>query len=362
MINSNNSCLHAFHLPDYRSINPYQQLLCDELATEDVDVSFPAGYRLGLPIIRSLPIPCPDVLHLHWITRYMHGDTKKEHVFYALRLILDLSLVRLRGIRIIWTVHNVSAHDASFPAVDTWVRRGIARLVDQIIVHDPVTREKVSETYGISSGKVTVIPHGHYRALYTQDSSNLPDVDVPDPEGRLFLYLGTLRPYKGLTALLEAWKTHTKNHPEDHLLVAGKALDDDFGARLSQAAAAIDAVDLHMGYVDEEKVPSYYACADVAVFPFRKITTSGSLILAMSFGIPVVAPDFESLTWTAGDASKLFYDHRGPVVPALTDALRRASTCDLQALRDSTERVCDKMGWDTIAKMTKKVYEEVLAS
>ena len=42
--------------------------------------------------------------------------------------------------------------------------------------------------------------------------------------------------------------------------------------------------------VEESEIPALYAAADFAVAPYRAVTTPGSLILALSLGVPVIAP------------------------------------------------------------------------
>src|SRR5262249_31211716 len=45
------------------------------------------------------------------------------------------------------------------------------------------------------------------------------------------------------------------------------------------------------GFQTPEELARLYAAADFAVFPFEEISTSGSMMEALSFGVPVIAPD-----------------------------------------------------------------------
>jgi glycosyltransferase involved in cell wall biosynthesis len=280
---------------------------------------------------------------------------------YALKLIADLVLVKAQGIRVVWTVHDVRAHDAEYPQIDLLVRKAIANVVDALFVHDPATRDRVAETYGISSEAIAVVPHGHYRLLYDGTPSREKarrDLGVSaHGTGQLFLHLGLLRPYKGIDDLFAAWERHVTRYPEDRLIVAGKPLDESYGAHLAAAANDLDGVDLRLGYVADEDIPAFYGAADVVVLPFRQITTSGSLILAMSFGCPVIAPDADGLKFAASGADDLFYPASDTPVEPLVNALHRASTADLDDLRDRTQRACDALDWDMVARRTKAVYE-----
>ncbi|MEZ4597387.1 MAG: glycosyltransferase [Chloroflexota bacterium] len=44
------------------------------------------------------------------------------------------------------------------------------------------------------------------------------------------------------------------------------------------------------GNVPDDRMQVFLRAADVMVLPYRDVLTSGSAILAMTFGLPVVAP------------------------------------------------------------------------
>jgi len=59
-----------------------------------------------------------DILHLHWLTPYLKGKNSFAVAFYAVKLLGDVLLTRLNGIRIVWTIHNQVSHDTQFPRVE----------------------------------------------------------------------------------------------------------------------------------------------------------------------------------------------------------------------------------------------------
>ena len=106
------------------------------------------------------------------------------------------------------------------------------------------------------------------------------------PKTRL-LFFGVVRPDKGLDLLLQA-VARTPEHVT--LTVAG-----EFAAGLAQARELIAAlglgtrVALHPGYVPAAQVPALFAVADALVLPYREAAGSQNVLLAFSFGVPVVA-------------------------------------------------------------------------
>ncbi len=105
-------------------------------------------------------------------------------------------------------------------------------------------------------------------------------------------------------------------------------------------------------------MPFFFGAADVAVTPFRRITTSGSVVLAMSYGLPVIAPGVEAIREVLGDAADLLYE---PGEEGLAAALTRAMTDQLDSLRGKTISVCDRLDWSLIAHQTAITYRGAVA-
>ncbi len=57
---------------------------------------------------------------------------------------------------------------------------------------------------------------------------------------------------------------------------------------LEAAAARVGAIH-RFAYIPFEDVPRYFAAADVLVLPYRHVSQSGVLFLALALGLPVVA-------------------------------------------------------------------------
>jgi beta-1,4-mannosyltransferase len=102
------------------------------------------------------------------------------------------------------------------------------------------------------------------------------------------LFLGLLRPYKGLEELLPAFRSLPD--PDATLLIAGRPRPSDYAARLASQVASDPRVRWHPYFVPDAEVQLWMNAADAVVLPYRQITTSGAAMLAWSFGKPVIAP------------------------------------------------------------------------
>lgn len=359
--------LHARMCPDWRNINPYQQLLADGVERFGGSVSYAAGYKRGLPLWRDWRAcsPRPDILHMHWLSTHVRFQDYARKWLYSRKLIFDLGLLRRAGLGLVWTVHNAVPHEARHLALERSLQRRVARKMDRIILHSESAWKEVCVSHGLDREKVRIIPHGHYRSIYGPPADReraKAAVDLASAR-RIFLFFGLLRPYKGLDALLGAWKELAKKPWAEgcHLLIAGKAPDETYAAHLRRCADGAERVHLKMGFVAEKDIPVYFGAADFVVLPFQRILTSGSLLLAMGYGVPIVAPGIELVNELLGSEAPLAYDREA--TDGLREALRTAARMDdsaLQRLREDTLQRVEAFSWDRIGRMTMETYGEAM--
>ena len=349
--------LQVLMMPDYRQDNLYQSLLAKALESEKAKIVFPQGYRRVFPFFRAVKDNRCNVLHLHWLTPYIRSDKWFGNLFYSCKFLVDLFLVRCLGVKVVWTVHNQIGHNSQFPGLDLWLRKSIAQLVDQLIVHNNSTVDFLEQSWKIDRSKIAVIPHGHYQDAYhpaIEQSEARKQLNLP-LSGRIYLNLGMLRPYKGIENLLNVWRNNRDLFQGDTLLIAGKPLDEDYGLKLAKLAKSIPGVVLHSDFIESDRIHLFYSAADVVILPFTNILTSGSLILAMSYGKPVIAPKQGGITETLGQANDLLYDPNE--TDALLRALKKSTRIDLNQLSRQVVKSCDRLNWDKIALKTKKAYQ-----
>lgn len=351
--------MHILMMPDYRSDNPYQTLLAEALTSQGSTVQFPQGYRRVFPLWRALKqseIPF-EVLHLHWINPYLKGKTFWVRLVYSIKFLIDVWLVKIAGIRIIWTVHNLIAHEALFPKLELWVQRQLVQQIDNVIVHHKTAHNTVVQLYGVASEKVKVIPHGHYRTVYGPaiDKSSARQQLGLSLQKKVYLNFGMLRPYKGIETLLEVWREGQLFLRQTTLLIAGKPKDTAYEQIIREMVTNIDTVILHLKYIEDRDIPLYFSAADVVVLPFNNLLTSGSLLLAMSYGKPIIAPRLSGIPETLANAETLLYSPDENL--GLLHSLKKSLELDLSVLEQQVTVACDKLSWVDIGKSTYQVYQ-----
>jgi len=138
------------------------------------------------------------------------------------------------------------------------------------------------------------------------------------------------------------------------LLICGKPLPSRLGRELQSRAESDPRVILRLERIPEDDLSRILRAADAVVLPFRDILTSGSAILALSHGRPVIAPAMGCLPETLPDDAAILYDPDAP--DALAGALRRANGADLAAMGRRARALADGLEWGPIAAATARLY------
>jgi glycosyltransferase involved in cell wall biosynthesis len=358
-------------LPDYSDGNPYQRRLRDALEARSVSVSMTkgecfallfGGFRL-LPILGALrEHGRPDVLHLHWIYPFTIGKHRPLTLAKGIQFLLELAVVRLLGVRIVWTVHNLEEHERRAPRLDRWYRHLLVRLSGRLIVHCESARTAVVDAYDLSPAlreKIQIVPHGHYIDCYTDETTPAAaraELDV-DRDTTLFLYFGRIREYKNVPALVSAFKQLDRS--DATLLVVGSPRNAEVAARITARCDPDDNVRTEFRFVPEDEIQVYMNAADVVTLPFSELLTSGSTMLAMSFGNPVVVPAIGCVdTLVTGDCGFTF----DPTVDgSLRDVLAQTMDADLEAVGAANYARAAEFDWGPIGAETASLYREVVA-
>jgi glycosyltransferase involved in cell wall biosynthesis len=265
--------------------NPYQRLLYGELRRHGFVLVDGARLKLGWLVRNRKRV---SILHFHWPEAYYRRDGGLPLAWAKLALFsLRLSAAKALGYRIVWTIHQVAPHERSRSGVDRVATRGLARRADVLLAHDERTAADAAGTLG--ARRVRIVAHGSYVGVYPEGASRgevrqrlgLGDDTVA------FLCFGSLRGYKQLGELLSAFRA--ADLPDAALVVAGPVGDPAAAAAAEEAAREDDRIKPLLGFVRDEEVAELFGACDVAVVARADGGTSGSLILAMSLGLPVVA-------------------------------------------------------------------------
>lgn len=343
-------------LPDYRDSNPYQVQLRRALSERGLSVSIGtgSGWFPLLDAYRSNGRPA--VVHLHWLHPYIIGRGPVSSALKGLRFLIELTLLRLLGTTLVWTVHNLYEHERRAPRIENGVKRFVLRLVSAGIVHCESARQATADTFGLTERqrrKLTVIPHGHYAGWYPGDSSRSAARERLGIEAAstVFLFFGRIHPYKNVPRLIEAFRSIQIDRVR--LLVVGAPRGPSMADAIAAASRDDPRIQLVFEYVPDEAVQPYFAAADAVVLPYRDVLTSGSAVLAASFRRAVIAPRVGCIADRFDTGDGLVYD---PEADDLERVLRRALRLDLDRIGRQHYATIVDPDWPEIAASTAVTY------
>jgi glycosyltransferase involved in cell wall biosynthesis len=288
-----------------------------------------------------------DVVHVQWVP----FEERSTAVMRLLR-----RAARRGGARVVLTVHNAVPHDRPGADLDR-IRRNLD-LADLLVAQTGSVADNLARAG--TRTPVVVIPHGPLfadRSLPTRAEA-AGRVDLP-AAGPIVLFLGLLRPYKGLDLLADAWPRVRAELPDARLVVVGRLADA--GARADvDRLAALPGVDVRERYVSVPEMVDYHAASDVVVFPYQRISQSGAFMTAVGLGRPTVVTPIDGLREQAASVESAIVA-AGATGPALAEAivaaLRRGDEADRQAEHDREAIATSDTGWAGIAAATLAAYE-----
>lgn len=347
----------VYPLPPALPANPYLDLLYAPMREPDVLVRR-GRPRAELPAL--LAGRGPRLLHLHFFDELVQRPARAPTAARTLALLALLGALRARGVRLVWTAHNIAPHETYHPAWALAAYRSVARQAGAVIAHGEAALALVRERYGpLRLG--AAIPLGSYEGVCGPPRTRAEGraaLGLP-ATGRITLAPGALRPYKGLEELLDAF-ARLPAATRGALLIVGPPKDRAYAALLASRAADVPGAQLVPRYVPGAELALYLAAADLVALPYRRVLTSSALVLALSYARPVLAPDAAPVRELVRDGAQGFLFAPGQP-GALAAALGRAlEHPDLDALGRRGLDAARAHDWRTIAARTAALYRAVL--
>src|SRR5580765_6230418 len=176
------------------------------------------------------------------------------------------------------------------------------------------------------------------------------------PAGRHYvLYVGRLRPVKGIDRLLHAMTIVKRRVPGTQLVCVGDGPDR---AALESTARQVDADVLFAGRVSDEDLPGFYQAADLVCSPALGDESFGIVLLeAMAAGRPIVATNiagYAELLGPAGCARLAAVDDATSLAREITVVLTDAALA--RTLGDRGSVAAKGYDWSVVAKRLEEIY------
>ncbi|MEO1621793.1 MAG: glycosyltransferase [Cyanobacteria bacterium J06632_3] len=299
-----------------------------------------------------------DIWHRHWPSRSLNHSNPVKALLKVLAAVICTLIARLKGTRIVWTIHNIGSHEQFYPKLERlYWQFFIAQLDGYISLSESAlcaARKRYPRLHRLPGA---IVPHIHYREHYQDTISSTEarkQLNIPHAS-KVVLLIGKLRSYKNVPALIETFR-HIDD-PQSLLYIVGQPANEAVAASIAAAGQNARGIRLVMAHVAEDDIQLYLRAANLVVLPYREILNSGSALLALSFDCPILVPELGSLgelQGLVGDSWVMTY------TKALTpQTLREGLTWATETVR-SHRAPLDNLDSKQIAYQTIDVYQDIL--
>ena len=255
-------------------------------------------------------------------------------------------------------VHNPADHDAG--SRQRLAARHVLGRCQALFTHARVLEEDLAAAYPGMPTASYPLPPPNLAPLPSADEARTA-LGVP-ADRRVALFLGLIRPYKGVDLLLDAISRQPAGS-DWVLLVAGEPWGN-LGDRLSQQVRRLgisDRVRLKLGWVPETEVPRLLAAADLVVLPYLSGSQSAVAPLALGVGVPVLSTAVGGLPEVVRHGVDGWLVAPGSV-EELTRALEELDRPRLAELAKGARQGRGRFTWEGYAEVLEGLIENVVGA
>ena len=303
-----------------------------------------------------------------WLAGRCPNRSRLVHMNFIGIPLLGLPVVaylRLRGRRVILTVHDVLPHR---PLLGTRLWRlerlplGLLyRTADHLIVHYPSAARELRREFGVPAARVTVIPHG------ADVSAEGPSVRAAADSTVRLAVLGSLRPNKGVHLAIGAVQELRRKGLSVELTISGQPGGPDGSYwRMCQTMIdrAPDGFFVTPTFVSDADMRTRLLESDAVILPYSSFEAqSGVAIDAISSGRAIIATGvggLDELLERAGAGIRIENASREAVRAAIEEALKLGRT-GLAALGAAgTEYAREELDWQKVADRHVALYRQLI--
>ncbi len=349
---------HEFHC------NPnlnFRNLRKNRQAERSFRAKVAGWFRYYWALIQYTAFTRGQLIHILWNNKFEMFD--RTILMFAYKLL---------GKTVVRTAHNVNQarRDGNDSILNRMTLRIQYQLSDHIFVHTQQMKRELCADFRVKPAAVTVVPYGINNAIRITGltcSEAKQRIGVKDTE-KTILFFGGIKPYKGLSYLVDAFQQLSEKDRNYRLIIAGeeKREAEQYMREIRRKIKNLPnpaCVIQKIQYIRDEDTEVYFKAADVVALPYREIFQSGILFLAYSFGLPAVASDVGSFRDDIIEGTTGFLCKPGDA-SALANTLKRYFDSnlfkDLNVYRKQIETFANaRHSWHVVGEMTRDIYADL---
>jgi glycosyltransferase involved in cell wall biosynthesis len=336
-----------------------QLLMCSNDITFSPSLS-QAYHRRGVGITAGIPnlflkLRTFDVIHFHWPEELVgfQGASKDPNKTEPILRLIDWWRDRAT---LAATVHNLVPHSTSdLAGSEARYYAAFYERMDLIFHFSDYSRQRFAEVYP-SVDQSRQVVHGlnlfdHLRPLARGRERARIALELPQ-QARLFALVGSVRKYQEIALVEKAWRRAAG--PDDMLLIATplpwatqKGIRRVVKNGLHRVRLFGKSVQHYHRTLSEEELVSVVEAADALLIPRSgNHLNSGLLPLSMTFGTPVIAPDYGIFQEFVPRGANELYEPGN--ANAFAQAIRAQAAKDREEVVAINLAASARFGWDRI--------------
>ncbi|GAB4317525.1 MAG: glycosyltransferase family 4 protein [Bacteroidales bacterium] len=254
-------------------------------------------------------------------------------------------ILRKKGIKVIAITDNIIPHEPS--VFDNFLVSWFVKSVDGFVTMSKSVLNDLQKFDDKKPRKLTVHP------LYDNFGEPVPmeqareKLGLPQ-SGKIILFFGFIREYKGLDLLLQAMADDRLKMMDIRLLIAGEFYtSEEPYKKLIQELNLTDRVILHTHFIPNSDIVNYFCSANLVAQPYKSATQSGITQVAYHFNKPMITTNVGGLAEIVPDGKVGFVVQ--PESSRIADAIYRYFSNDLE--KDFTTNISiekKRFSWQTM--------------
>ncbi len=287
----------------------------------------------------------PEIIHFQWLPFLEVSSI--ERIF--LRLIKSASSKSKFWL----TVHNIYPHNSSECSRVKYKSRFalVEKFFNKFILHLQISKAEFCHEFRIEENRCKVIPHGVF------EPENLKIKPYNRNEKLRLIMYGNQSYYKGADILVDAIALLPKEiQNQISTTIVGKT-SNEYLDLLRNKAKGVD-IDIIPEFVSDEKLNQMILESDVIVLPYREISQSGVLLLALFFERPIICSDLPSFRETLSSISDDYFFESGNS-KKLAHLIEKyvCNFFDVQQYIKKLKLIKEMYSWTAVAKYYKEDVE-----
>lgn len=223
-----------------------------------------------------------------------------------------------------------------------------------------LTKDMKREIQKICNREIIVIPNGidleRFQNLSREEARNKLQIKADD---KIIIFVGSLRPVKGVKYLIKAMKIVRQKEPNARLILIGNGEEKQDLVKLTGDLNLGNLITF-VGQIPNEKVPEYMAASNVFVLPSLSEGFPLVSLEAMACGLPIVVSRVCGLPEIVEDGKNGFLVESGNPEQIAEKVLLLLEDDELRERmsRNNKEKVKDYT-WEGVIGRLERIYEAI---